>query len=181
MKEIWKPIKGYELTYEVSNLGNVRSKDWMQKHSVSGGLFLKKGKPISIRFGSTWNGYSSVSLKKNNKQVSLFLHRVIGEAFIPNPDNKPFINHKNGIKTDNRVSNLEWCTRSENAKHSFKIGLQCNKGQNHPRHKVTDKDVLKMRERYANGESSWKIFKSMNMSYTNVKDIIAGRSWSHLI
>ena len=182
MKEIWKPIKGFELTYEVSNFGNVRSIDWMQIHSHTGRKFLKKGKPISIRVGTTWNGYSSVGITKNGKQVSKLLHRVIAESFISNPENKPCVNHKNGIKTDNRLSNLEWVTKSENSKHSFKIGLQSNKGESHPQSKLKNEDVSKIRNLYKDGFTSYQIWKYKYpcLSYTTVKDVIAKRVWSHL-
>lgn len=182
MRKIWKSIKGFEGLYEVSNTQEVRSKDWLQKHSVTGTFFKKKGRAISIRFGSTWNGYSSVGLSKNGKQVSLLLHRVVAEAFIPNPENKPCVNHKNGIKTDCRPSNLEWVTKSENSKHSFAIGLQDNKGEKHPQSKLKNQDVTKIRDLYDRGISSYKIHKDFYpcISYTTIKDVIAKRIWSHL-
>jgi hypothetical protein len=180
--EIWKDVVGFEKTHQVSNQGRVRSKDWLQKHSSSGKLFKKKGKFMTIREGTAWNGYTPVAITVNGKQVPFLLHRIVANAFIPNPENKPFVNHKNGIKTDNRPENLEWVTRSENAKHAFRIGLQSNKGDKHPKHKLTNSEVISIRLRYSLGESSWKIFKSFNgaQSYTNIKDIIAKRTWAHL-
>jgi len=170
MNEDWRPIKGFEGLYEVSNFGNVRSMPWLQKHSSSGKMFQKKSRRIAIRFGSSFNGYSSVSLTYSGHQKSFFIHRIIAQAFIPNPENK-----------DNRVENLEWCTRSENAKHSFSIGLQCNKGEKHPGHKLTDQDVLNIRSRYSSGESSYLIYKTTpNISYTTIKDVIAKRIWAHI-
>ena len=180
--EIWKPIKGFEGRYEISNLGRIKSLRWMQKHHT-GKMFLKRERLMSIRVGTAFNGYSNVMLTGlDGIQIGLFHHRIIAEAFIPNPDNKPFVNHLNGIKIDNRLENLEWCTRSENAIHSFTIGLQDNKGENHPKHKLTNNQVLSIRLRYSIGESSWKIFKSFNgsQSYTNIKNIIAKRTWAHL-
>lgn len=173
----WRPVKGFEGKFEVSNDGKVKSLPWQQIHSKTGKVFLKKERLLKIRFGSSFNGYSSVAIQGK----SYFHHRVIAEAFIPNPDNKPCVNHKNGIKTDNRIENLEWVTKSENSIHSFAIGLQSNKGDKHPGHKLTESEVLSIRLRYSLGESSWKIFKSIGrISYTNIKDIIAKRIWSHL-
>lgn len=181
-QEIWKDVVGHEKTHLVSNLGRVKSKSRIQKHHT-GSLFIKKERLIKIVHGKAFNGYTSVPLTDEfGLQDGYFLHRLVAIAFISNPEDKPMVNHKNGIKTDCRVDNLEWVTRSENAIHSFAIGLQCNKGSNHPSHKLTDDQVLKIRDRYANGESTWKIFKSgdYEMSYTNIKDIVARRTWAHI-
>ena len=180
--EIWKDVKGFEGRYQVSNLGRIKSLRWMQKHQT-GKMFLKRERFIKVRIGKCFNGYNAVALEKNGDQIGCFHHRIIAEAFIANPQNKPFINHINGIKTDNRIENLEWCTRSENAKHAVRIGLQkVRVGSAHSMAKLNDSDVLSIRLRYSLGESSWKIFKSFNgsQSYTNIKDIIAKRTWAHL-
>lgn len=85
---------------------------------------------VSNKYGRTLKGmvdrcgYHEVSITEHSKSKWFFVHRLVAEAFLPNPDNLPFVNHKNGNKLDNSVENLEWCTRSENALHSFKNGLQ---------------------------------------------------------
>lgn len=104
MKEIWKDVKGFEGLYQVSNIGNVRRK----KH-----LLFK-----------TLRNYYGVKLCKNNIKCFKYIHRLVAEAFIPNPDNKPQVNHIDGNKLNNNVNNLEWVTISENGKHAYKIGLE---------------------------------------------------------
>lgn len=98
MEEIWKDIDGYIGLYQVSNLGNVKSLNFGR---------TKKEKLLSI--GKTGKGYCAVSLCKNGNQKTALVHRLVANAFIPNPQNLPQINHKNEIKSDNSADNLEWC------------------------------------------------------------------------
>lgn len=98
MNEIWKDIVGYEGLYQVSNLGNVKSLNYRG---------TGKEKVISL---TNKAGYYLVSLKRTLYRV----HRLVALAFIPNPENKPFVDHINGIRSDNRVENLRWCTNKEN-------------------------------------------------------------------
>jgi len=111
--EIWKPIKGFEGFYEVSNLGNVKS---LPRNGT-----IKKDK---ILIGGIDNGgYRIFNLSKNGSNSIKTAHRLVAIAFIPNIDNKPQVNHINGNKSDNRVENLEWVTPKENISHGFKTGL----------------------------------------------------------
>lgn len=117
--EIWKPVVGYEEQYEVSINGVVKRLD---KISVNeSGLNIKKGRVLKTRINNY--GYVEVRLTKQSKQSTTFLHIILAKAFIPNPLNKPEVNHLNGIKTDNSIDNLEWCTHAENIKHAHKLGL----------------------------------------------------------
>ena len=105
MKEIWKDIAGYEGLYQVSNLGNVRS-------------LPRKGCKIKcmykMKFQLSTNGYYRVSLCKNSKHKKYFVHRLVAETFIPNPNNYPQVNHKDENKLNNKINNLEYCTNSYN-------------------------------------------------------------------
>lgn len=117
--EVWKDITGYENLYKVSNLGRIKS---MAKSWVCGTSRLcSKGETILKKVNV--NGYHAVSLWKNGKLYRPTVHRIVAIHFIPNPHNKREVNHKNGIKTDNRVANLEWVTPAENQKHAYATGL----------------------------------------------------------
>lgn len=108
--EIWKPIAGYEGLYEVSNLGRVKS---LPRKTSTGGIM----KPST----TVW-GYLMCALWKDGKGKSFSVHRLVAEAFIPNPGNKPTVNHIDCNKKNNHVDNLEWCTQTENVRHSVRLG-----------------------------------------------------------
>lgn len=119
-KVIWKPIKGYENLYEISSSGLVRGLIRVIK-TISHGNRKFNSKILKSRLNNY--GYEEVRLSKNGISKTHFIHRLIAENFISNPDNKKEVNHKNGIKDDNRIENLEWVTHSENMIHAYKNGL----------------------------------------------------------
>ncbi len=127
--EVWRPIFNNSDYYEVSNLGNIRSVFRVIKKADG---FFQKTKGKILKANPSGNEYLRVSLNLNGIQKYYPVHRIVALTFIPNPENKCCTNHKNGIKTDNRVENLEWVTKSENAIHSFRV-LK-NKAHFTPRH-----------------------------------------------
>ena len=108
--EIWKPIAGTKGFIEVSNKGRVRS--------------LLRGEPRVLKPQVDNKGYHRIRVTVEREKMSYKVHREIAKAFIPNPNNLPQVNHKDGNKDNNRADNLEWCTRSHNVKHSFDTGLK---------------------------------------------------------
>lgn len=138
--EIWKDIPEYEGIYEISNFGRVKSLS-----------ILVNGKRISrckiLKNKNNGNGYLIVSLTKDGKPKNKYVHILVGKCFIPNPSNKPQINHKDGIKCNNNYSNLEWVTQSENNIHAYKSKLRfpsgaCTPGSIDPKRKAVCKMSL---------------------------------------
>lgn len=114
--EIWKPVVGYEGLYEVSNLGRIKSLNcYNYKY------------PRILKLGKRPDGYLCVGLSKNNTTKTKVVHRLVAEAFIPNPDNLEMVNHKDEDRANNNVENLEWCTRSYNQLYSLKLHPERNK------------------------------------------------------
>ena len=128
MIEMWREIENYENIYQVSNLGKIRSLDREITYKYKeNDIRSAKLKGRNIKISKDNNGYAITCLTKNTKGKTHKIHRLVAKAFISNPEKKKCVNHKNGIKNDNRVENLEWCTHSENSIHSYKIGTSTSK------------------------------------------------------
>ncbi len=169
--EIWKPLKEYEGLYEISNMGNIRSliKKGNTKHQMK-----KTGVDVST-------SYINVMLSKNNIPLTKRVHRLVAETFIPNPDNKPVVNHKDGNKKNNAASNLEWMTYSENTLHSFKNGLQKKIfGNKNYITKITDQDVFKIKEFIAQGKNNKEIAKIYGVNPSQISRIKTGQRRQNL-
>ena len=111
------------------------------------------------------------------------LHRLVAVNFIPNPENKPCVNHKNGIKTDNSLNNLEWVTYSENSKHAYDNNFTTiHRGSSHCNSKLTEEQVIEIRKSYVKGGniSHREIAKKHNVTRELIRDIINYKKWKHI-
>lgn len=121
--EKWKDINGYVGLYQISSNGRVKSIH-PRGGNRNGKGKVRTGKEHYLTPSLSTTGYFKVCLVKNHKKKDEKVHRLVATAFIPNPENKPNINHKDGNKTNNTVTNLEWCTQAENVKHAWSTGLR---------------------------------------------------------
>lgn len=172
--EIWKPVERFP-NHEVSNLGRVRSLPRASAFShwftvFRGGLRrLSKGRC----------GYSVVHMRCGDEVDNPPVHRLVAAAFIPNPDRKPQVNHLNGIKTDNRVLNLEWATHQENMDHAARV-LKVNTGESCSLHKLTEQQVVEIKSRRNCGETVRSLARTYAVSTGLVSGIANRKKWRHV-
>jgi hypothetical protein len=180
-EEIWKDIKGFEGLYQVSNLGRFKS---LARPSTDNKKRKTKymGTDRILNYKALKDGYQRVNLVKDSKVHYLRAHRLISEAFIPNPENKPHINHINGVRDDNRLENLEWVTHQENAQHAHDTGL-CNPalGEKNGKSKLTSREVLEIKVLLNRGVlPKSKIAKLYSVSNGCIARISNETSWAHV-
>lgn len=162
--ENWKNVKGYEGLYKISDGGNVFS--------------LRSNRNLKPQVNTT--GYLQLPLCVNGEKKLVCIHRLIAEHFIPNPDNKPQVNHIDGNKKNNQLDNLEWVTAHENMVHSHALGLNksLKKGINHHKNKLTENDVREIRRLYATGMiSQTSLSKKFGTNQTNIGFIVRRKIW----
>lgn len=188
MKEIFKPIEEFDGIYEISNLGNVKS---LERYVEVVGVNRMRHKRLLnekfLKHLPTRCGYLRVGFPIDNKVKYISIHRLVAIAFIPNPENKPEVNHKDGDKTNNRVDNLEWVTSSENQLHSYKNGLQKPhsnggaKGELNSHSVLTEKDVIKIRELFSSGKfKQTELADLYEVKRSCIYSIVRFRTWKHI-
>tara|TARA_R110002126_G_scaffold150778_1_gene297608 strand:- start:473 stop:979 length:507 start_codon:yes stop_codon:yes gene_type:complete len=161
-------IKGFEGRYAINLKGDVLN---IKKNSIL--------KPYTNGVGY----YRITFYGKNKKRHQFYVHRLIALHFIPNPEKKGFINHIDGNPSNNDINNLEWCTKSENGKHAYKIGLNYNnpkRGEDNHNSILNDSIVRDIRNRHKNGERQCDISKDLNLSTAHINNIVLNKIWKHL-
>ncbi len=139
-KEEWCDVVGYVGLYQVSNIGRVKSLNYNHTNT-----------PKIMKPGKIPKGYLIVNLFDNGSRKTMYIHRLVGFAFLKKSKEKPEVNHKNGCKTDNRVDNLEWVSPSENTFHAIETGLRNNVGEHNGRSKLSDVEVAEIKNLYSQG------------------------------
>lgn len=162
--ETWKDIPNFDGRYQINTKGDIRHKDRPN-------TYLKPAKDTK--------GYLRVALWNNHKNNTCKVHRLVALTFIPNPLNKPQVNHKNAIKNDNRVENLEWVDNSENQKHAIKHNLKrAASGEKHYMCKLSDKDVEEIKKSYVFRHPEFgtvALAKKYGISQQHVSNILNNR------
>lgn len=159
-----RPIVGYSGRYLITNCGKV----------ING-----FGQESSLVPNS--DGYLQVGLTSKRGKKTHKVHRLVAEAYLPNPDILPIINHKDGDKQNNCSSNLEWCTHSHNTREAFRLGLCSNEGENNPKAKLTEVNVKAILKLLDTKDFTIKLIASMfNVSESTVSDIKHKRTWKEI-
>ena len=161
--ESWIKVNDF---IEISNLGNIKSHGKILKGEIAN------------------NGYKRVHVSNNGQEYKLYHHQLVAKAFIPNSDNKPCVNHKDGNKLNNKVENLEWCTYGENLKHAYAIGLRDSKGELNTQAKLTEDQVRHIRKIYKKHDkfnNSYKLAEKYNVSPKCIMSIVNYKTWKHVV
>ncbi len=180
-RERWKDIPGYEGYYQASTLGRIKSIDRLVPTTNRWGMASINKRRGVVLSGERNGRYLMVALCKKGLLVDKTVHRLIALTFIPNPNNKPEVNHKDCNKRNNKASNLEWVTRKENAIHAVINGMFPKRlGEKVGTAKLTDKKILKIFKRIEKGETQRSIAKQYQVSESLISMIKNRKIWGHV-
>jgi hypothetical protein len=170
INEIWKEVE-LNSRYEISTLGNIRTKEMVllgrNRHRTI------KSHNIKVHFDS--DGYLTMTRYEKHKNIKSHIHRMMAIVFISNPLNLPQVNHKDGNKSNNSLNNLEWCSASDNVKHSFLLGLGVT-GEKHHNSKLSTIEVLEIRKLFKEGKTRKELVDKYKVSRSNIERIINNKT-----
>lgn len=162
MVENWVTAPGFE-AYEVSTAGRIKNHKGLLEPAINK------------------DGYRQCCLRSNGQKKNVVLHRLIATTFIPNPQNLPVINHLDGNKLNNAITNLEWCTVKRNTNHAIEIGLFSREGENNHNHVLKDLQVIEIKELLKNGVGTRSIARLYGVTRSAIQHIKKGRSRKNLV
>lgn len=170
--EIWKDVIGFEGIYQVSNMGQIKS---LERYDRRG---FKKWPTRILKPAKTRYGYHQILLCKNGQRFKRYVHHIVTEAFIGERPAGKQCNHINGIKTDNSIDNLEYCTASENHYHSYQVlGKKAARGNDSGHNKLVESQVIFIRTTHLTGKELAKMF---NVSRAVISNIRNYKIWKHI-
>lgn len=176
--EEWKDVIGYEGFYQISNMGRVKS---LERNIIQwrGGNIYKRKRILIQSFNR--DGYLHVKFHKAGKKCNKSVHRLVGQYFVGNKNNYSDINHKKGVKMDNRASELEWCTKSQNTQHAYDTGLKKKLlGEQTGSSKLKENQVKDIRIFIKEGVPLKDIAAKFNVKYCAIWDIKNNKRWTHI-
>lgn len=184
MQEIWKDIPGYEGYYQVSNQGVVKAleRTYKQFNGLTGN-YNYRVYPEKVMFvEEDKDGYLKTRLSKDGKQKKFFVHRLVAMTFIPNQENKPEVNHKDGIKKNNGSENLEWVTTSENQRHAIANKLyETARGEKSGTSKLKESEVREIHKLWKTGEvTQGYLSEKFDTASSAISRIVNGVRWRHI-
>ena len=176
----WKDISEYPERYAISRSGLLLSKAFIKYGKNVNGVFSYTRKNYILTFCKNEDGYLQTAISTKAGRTTVAQHRLLADAFIPNPKNKPHVNHINSIRDDNRIENLEWVTAQENSQHGFDFGFRSSLGEKHPRSVLTNSIVIEIRRLKDGGFNCKQIADKLGLKYCTVWSAARGKNWGHI-
>jgi hypothetical protein len=168
--ETWRPVVGYEGRYEVSDTGRVRSLNYM-----------RTGKTVVLKQSGKRNGYMKMALSDGKKSIHPMAHQLVAKAFLGSCKDGMEVNHRDGNKQNNNLSNLEYVTKSRNTIHAYEMGLMTGrKGEDNPQAILSSDEIRMMFQMEMDGMTQVEIAKQFNTRQPQVSHILNGKRWSHI-